>query len=87
MQVEYGRDRDIPAARKSPSSKMSSENSSGTFDGVGSLDTSLLRRLDVFIAGLDGPLLLVGSGLMVGNSDAAILGLSSACLIVPAGNS
>lgn len=73
--------------RKSPSSKMSSENSSGAFDGVGSLKASLLRRLDVFIAGFVELLLFVGSGLTVGNSGAGILGLSSACLIVPADNS
>lgn len=77
---------DIPTAGKSPSSKMSSENSSGAFDGVANFDTSLLRRLDVFIAGLTESL-SADSGLIAGNRDAGILGFSSACLIVPADDS
>ena len=85
--LERLRRRYLPAARKSSSSRTSSENSSATFEReVGGLIASLLRRLEVFIAGLAGLLLLVVSGWATGNNDDGILGFNSACLMVPAGN-
>jgi hypothetical protein len=74
-----------PAAMRSPSSRLSSSNSSTSLQAETlDLEGSSLRRREVFITGLVAELGPLGSVRSAGNRYAGKPGLNSACLIVPA---